>query len=584
MKRKKKKFWQPIVTGFATLYWVSMLLATYYMQAKYAEEFKNNAFSQLSSIRQQAENELEQYDGELKPYYAYLASQLASADHSGAFQQFSAAFYKTDGTFLAKTEERIGNTEQEGSVYRYYTLEQLSDEEKNRLASYGQQSYESLHNSQEPPKYRICMGISKDKKTLCRIVVQEITWEVNPAKETAEYTDPITDTSYFYENEQGTEYRETNSKIVWEWNYPDTDKISLSKDKMQMKDATLLFPYLAWGGCNQWQRWSKNSYFSDFDRRLTLSKDDIEQITMEYSEDSYEVQNKDRLYARIWADTDGKFQPVSYLELRFESHPWLAAMDYLKYVYLTGLALTIVCIVKSLYVTNQVYQQRAALEEMRRDFTNAMAHELKTPLSIIRGFAENLQEHHMENKRDYYLSQIIGQTEEIDRLVTEMIAVSKMDSEKLKLSKESVSMYSLIREQIQRLQPMIAEKNIQVQYACDEDFIIIGDPGYLAKAIGNLLSNAVVYNIENGSIHIQTDARRCSIENAGTPLTKEQLAHAFDMFYSGDKSRSSKDKHMGLGLFLAKKILALHDLNISLENIQMGVRIQIEKQKSNLQK
>ena len=239
----------------------------------------------------------------------------------------------------------------------------------------------------------------------------------------------------------------------------------------------------------------------------------------------------------------------------------------------------IVCIAKSLYVTNQVYQQRAALEEMRRDFTNAMAHELKTPLSIIRGFAENLQEHHMENKRDYYLAQIIGQTEELDRLVTEMIAVSRMDSEELALPKESVSIYALIREQIERLQPMIAEKNIQVQYACNEDFVVAGDPGYLAKAIGNLVSNAVAYNIENGSIRIQTDARRCGIENTSQPLTEEQLAHAFDMFYSGDKSRNSKDKHMGLGLFLAKKILALHDLNISLENTQMGVQVWIEKQK-----
>lgn len=558
-----------------------MLLATYFLKAKYAEDFKQNAILQLSSIQQQAENELEYYDGAPNQYYAYLASQSTSTDNSGPFQQFSAAFYKTDGTFLAKTEERLGSTiytEQEGGIYRYYTLEQLSDEEKKQLAAYGQR-YENLYASQEPPKYRVSMGISKDTQALCQIVVQEITWEPTAEKKTEEYTDPITDSSHFYENEQGTEYWETNSKIVWQRNYPDADNAPLKKNQMEMENATLLFPYLARSGYSQWQRWSESSYLSDFERRLTFSQDDIERTITEYSKDSYEIQTQDRLYTCIWTDTEESFQPASYLELRFESHPWLAAMDYLKYVYVMGLVLMIVCIAKSLYVTNQVYQQRAALEEMRRDFTNAMAHELKTPLSIIRGFAENLQEHHMENKRDYYLAQIIGQTEELDRLVTEMIAVSRMDSEELVLPKESVSIYALIREQIERLQPMIAEKNIQVQYACDEDFVVVGDPGYLAKAIGNLVSNAVSYNIENGSIRIQTDARRCGIKNTSPPLTEEQLAHAFDMFYSGDKSRNSKDKHMGLGLFLAKKILALHDLNISLENTQTGVQVWIEKQK-----
>ena len=581
IRKRKKKFWKPIVTGFITLYWMSMLLATYFLKAKYAEDFKQNAILQLSSIQQQAENELEYYDGAPKQYYAYLASQSTSTDNFGPFQQFSAAFYETDGTFLAKTEERLGSTihtEQEGGIYRYYTLEQLSDEEKNQLAAYGQR-YENLHASQEPPKYRVSMGISKDTQALCQIVVQEITWEPTAAKKTQEYTDPITDSSHFYENEQGTEYWETNSKIVWQRNYPDADDAPLKKNQMEMEDATLLFPYLARGGYSQWQRWSESSYLSDFERRLTFSQDDIERAIAKYSKNSYEIQTQDRLYACIWTGTEENLQPACYLELRFESHPWLAAMDYLKYVYVMGLALMIVCIAKSLYVTNQVYQQRAALEEMRRDFTNAMAHELKTPLSIIRGFAENLQEHHMENKRDYYLAQIIGQTEELDRLVTEMIAVSRMDSEELALPKESVSIYALIREQIERLQPMIAEKNIQVQYACNEDFVVAGDPGYLAKAIGNLVSNAVAYNIENGSIRIQTDARRCGIENTSPPLTEEQLAHAFDMFYSGDKSRNSKDKHMGLGLFLAKKILALHDLNISLENTQMGVQVWIEKQK-----
>ena len=65
--------------------------------------------------------------------------------------------------------------------------------------------------------------------------------------------------------------------------------------------------------------------------------------------------------------------------------------------------------------------RQARLEETRRDFTNAMAHELKTPLGVIRNFSENLLEHNMEEKRDYYLTQIIGQTEEMDQMVLKMM-------------------------------------------------------------------------------------------------------------------------------------------------------------------
>ena len=103
-----------------------------------------------------------------------------------------------------------------------------------------------------------------------------------------------------------------------------------------------------------------------------------------------------------------------------------------------------------------------------------MAHELKTPLGIIRNFAENILEHNREEKRDYYLEQIIGQTEEMDRLVVEMIEISKLDSEELFLEKVAVSFRELAREQMARLEPAIREKGILVEYEGEEDFLVTG--------------------------------------------------------------------------------------------------------------
>ena len=268
--------------------------------------------------------------------------------------------------------------------------------------------------------------------------------------------------------------------------------------------------------------------------------------------------------------------PYVYMEIRMEERPWSDAFEYMKYLYLAGLLLTVLCVFVVSHTFEQTYARQMALEETRRDITNAMAHELKTPLGIIRNFAENLIEHNMEEKRDYYLTQIIGQTEEMDSLVREMIEISKLDdSEELALKKETVSFGELIREEMKKFEPMIDEKNIQVQYQEDADFLVEGDREYLGKAVWNLISNAVEYNVPDGRILVRTEAGKCVIENTGKTMEEEQLLHAFDLFYTGNKSRGKKEKHMGIGLFLVKKILGLHGMGVMIENIEEGIRVTV---------
>ncbi len=114
-------------------------------------------------------------------------------------------------------------------------------------------------------------------------------------------------------------------------------------------------------------------------------------------------------------------------------------------------------------------------------------------------------------------------------------------------------------------------------YQEGEDFRVEGDREYLAKAVWNLLSNAVEYNVLDGRILVRTEAKCCSIENTGKPMKEEELLHAFDLFYTGNESRGGESKHMGLGLFLAKKILDLHHMSLSIENTEDGVRTVVRK-------
>lgn len=583
-KKNAKKLWMPIVLGFAVLYLVIMGLATWLMGLKFAEEFRDNLFRALSSMQQwiesneQEEGRFETYTQEMREgYYTYLTAVDLPAVSDGQFQRFSAGIYGTDGKLLSKTGDVIGNTaasEETGyrTAYQYDSLDFLDGSAKEDLAVYVREYYERV--SDEPPKYRILLRENKNTKEPWGIYVQEVLWKAGSGQDGRPYVDSYTDSSYSYST--GTEvYRQVGSEIVWEWERPGIEEAGIS----ECREVYLHFPYLIYGGYDRWKQWSENVFLQGFSEQIEIDEEtmggSLWSRYVELFEEKKLIQTEESLRAPVYpGDGEG---PICYVEVRAENHPWFAALDYLKYVYLFGFVLMLACMAVIIHVTRKTCEQQAALEEMRRDFTNAMAHELKTPLGIIRGFAENLQEHNMEEKRDYYLEQIVGQTEEMDKLVAQMIALSRMDSENLKLKKETLSMKELMQEQLGRFAPMLEEKHLRVEYDCSTDFCVEGDREYLSKAVWNLLSNAICYNLPDGCIRIRTEDSGCSIENTGFPMSEEELAHAGDMFYRGDVSLGSGEKHMGLGLYLTGKILELHRLRFSIENVPDGVRVTVKR-------
>lgn len=540
-----------------------------------------------------------------KSFYQDLANNSFWRVNS-EYMQISIAAYDENKDLLANSRDEIGSyaVSTTGREEWYFALDDyLSSEEKEVLAKY--QAEDIQYCLQEPDvskKYRFSIRVSPDLKELWEIYVQEIVWEEDKEeegeKEAGEesgdeeadgeeaYMDPLTGGYHFMsgrvvvdyasgeEMEGARNFHEVSGEVVWKWTNPNVDKEKLEEGEIVHTELTLpyLNLYLA-GTLAQWQRWTNSNYLQGFQEQGEFVWEEGTEVPpLMIEEDGICRRGKMQLQVGMIGE------PFAYLEIRMESRPWLAAVDYMKYVYLTGAVLTAACMLAVIGMMNKVYARQAALEETRRDFTNAMAHELKTPLGVIRNFAENLLEHHKEEKRDYYLSQIIGQTEEMDRLVGEMIEVSKLDSEKLVLAKEEVSFLALFREQIERFLPMIEEKKIQVEFSVrKEDFLVQGDRDYLAKAVWNLLANAVDYNQEGGKIFIQVDKEQCIIENSGEAMGEEALLHAFDLFYTSDKSRTGKDGHMGMGLYLAKKILELHHLKLVLSNVEGGVRVVICK-------
>lgn len=566
MKRKRKRLIKPVVAGFAAVYLTIMLLSTYLVKMKFVEDYEEALKAPLSDFQKSVytqEQEMQNtWDEEERRIWYQSVTNAYLFRINEEYMRYSLAVYDEKGELLAKSENTIG--------YSKTPLDEvLSQENKEFLAKCVSENWERDRRL-EPPRYEIQ---AREGRKLYEICVRELTWEkkqdVKNEYSSAYVVTPYTDyfgNPYYPDIENEDTYLtwcQTDSKQIW--SYIVTELDTDYPPSIQYGECMLPYANVSY---ESWEKWDKSKYLHDFPEHTDLSQWNYDNLVKEGTSGPFCSTSAIRLLPHPQDDK------VLYIEAHMESYPWLAAIDYMKYIYGAGFALMLACMIKIIYSANKLYDQQEALEETRRDFINAVAHELKTPLGIIRNFAENLLEHTMEEKQDYYLAQIVGQTEEMDRLTGEMILVSRMDSEKLVLQRETVSFDELLWEQLTRLKPVIEEKKLNVKFQKKQDFRIEGDREYLAKAVWNLLSNAAAYNVPEGRILITLKENECAIENTGAPLSDEQLKHSFELFYSGDKSRSSRDgKHMGMGLYLAEKILSRHGLSIGLENTGIGVKV-----------
>ena len=211
-------------------------------------------------------------------------------------------------------------------------------------------------------------------------------------------------------------------------------------------------------------------------------------------------------------------------------------------------------------------------EDNRRRMVSAVAHELKTPLAVIHGYTEGLQERIAEEKRDQYLATILGETERMDELVMEMLDLSRLEAGKVKLARDRFSLTELTRSVFDKLSLEAEKKELRIEYEWGTDQIC-ADEGRLQQVILNLASNAVRYTPEGGRIQVRTRRHNgtvsFSMENEAPAFTAEELASVWETFYRTDRARSGKGT--GLGLAIARNIVALHGGSCAVRNTDTGV-------------
>ena len=214
------------------------------------------------------------------------------------------------------------------------------------------------------------------------------------------------------------------------------------------------------------------------------------------------------------------------------------------------------------------------LEEQHRNFFAAVSHELKTPLTILKGQLENMilgfgdyQNH------DKYLPQALKSAEDIEYLVKEILSITKMETMNIGSSLETLSLADMVSKVVIELQPLATEKDIAIFQNISEDISVSVNRNLFGKALSNIIGNAIRHSKADAKVYADydTDTHILVVENTGVFLDKDNLENMFTPFYRADKSRSKATGGSGLGLYIVKTILDLHGMEYKISNTDKGV-------------
>ncbi len=204
-------------------------------------------------------------------------------------------------------------------------------------------------------------------------------------------------------------------------------------------------------------------------------------------------------------------------------------------------------------------------EQMRREFSANVSHELKTPLQGIIGSAE-LLESGMVKEADTprFVGHIRKEASRLVNLIEDIIRLSQLD-EGVELPAEQVDMLTLAEDVKEILAPSAAEKRVSISVS-GAGFTVMGVRRMLHEVIYNLCDNAIKYNIPGGSVTIQAENNRLVVSDTGIGIPAEHKDRIFERFYRVDKSHSKASGGTGLGLSIVKHAVAYHKAEISLES------------------
>ncbi|WBW99078.1 sensor histidine kinase [Oceanirhabdus sp. W0125-5] len=226
------------------------------------------------------------------------------------------------------------------------------------------------------------------------------------------------------------------------------------------------------------------------------------------------------------------------------------------------------------------------IDETRKEFIYAVSHELKTPIALIRGYADALKLDIMENPqdKDFYCEVIVDESCRMDSIVKELMSLLEMESGQYKLEKSSIDIYTLIDYDIAKFSNILKEKNINVDFENKGNIEVLVDPMKIEQVIVNYLNNAINHVDNNKKIKISIEEKedkvRVFVYNSGKNIEEDKIKRIWEHFYKVDKARAREYGGSGLGLSIVKAVQNLHGNDFGVFNVPDGVVFWFDVEKS----
>jgi len=214
------------------------------------------------------------------------------------------------------------------------------------------------------------------------------------------------------------------------------------------------------------------------------------------------------------------------------------------------------------------------LETVRSDFIANVSHELKTPLTSIKGFIETLLEGALDDKENNrnFLTIIQEHAERLNNLVNDLLSLSHLESKEITLDKENVNLRQLVEGVIIGFKSQLTKRNIEVKDELPATLSIKADKDRIEQVITNLIDNAIKFNKDKGTIKVYSqDANgkiKIIVEDSGIGIPEKDITRIFERFYRVDKARSRELGGTGLGLSIVKHIVELHNGCVGVESTE----------------
>ncbi|MBY6035219.1 PAS domain-containing protein [Fictibacillus nanhaiensis] len=211
------------------------------------------------------------------------------------------------------------------------------------------------------------------------------------------------------------------------------------------------------------------------------------------------------------------------------------------------------------------------LEQVRKDFVANVSHELKTPITSLKGFAETLLDGAGDNKefRNKFLTIILNESDRLQALIQDLLDLSKSE-QGFHLEAQPVNLESLVNETIEILQNKAENKNISLSVSVSGDPVMDGDPPRLKQIIINLVSNSLTYTPVNGAVTVDVteleEHVQLRVKDTGIGIKEDEIPRIFERFYRVDKARSRNSGGTGLGLAIVKHLVEAHHGTINVKS------------------